>query len=126
MSTLWLFGLVAIAALLLGLLGYLTHVVAQRMNTGASRDALLELIDAGKLVVQDLEQRIKPALAAATADGKLSKADLYDLKNVAMEALKNQLSDQAQRILKKNGTDLPQAMSRAIESAVLETKAGTA
>jgi hypothetical protein len=115
---------VPIVSLVITLLfAFLTKVATERLKTGAAKDAALELTSAASTVVKSIEQTVKPALVQATVDGNLSGADLASLKSLAMKELREQFSDQGQRVLKQGGARVEEALSRAIEAQVHSLKA---
>lgn len=119
--------LIALAVLTLAsgivtaLLGWLAKSVNARMKSGAAKDAALEIIEVARVVVKNIEQTLKPRLLKESG-GKLTPTDIETLQDTAFLDMKDQVSDQAQRVLKANGTRVDHAMMRAVESAVIEVK----
>lgn len=108
------------------LMAWVARELTKRMKTGAARDVALELASVADVSVRYVAQRVRPALEARAADGKLSDADLEFLKQEAMAAAKDQLSTAALRLIESNSTRLEDVLGRAIEAAVLKEKQAAA
>lgn len=110
----------AALAIALALLGLITQMLNLRMKAGAGKDVALELVTQAKVVVNDINQRIKPQV---TGDGTITASAAKDLKTVAVAALKDQMSQAALTIIKSNSEKVEDVLGRAIESAVADAKA---
>lgn len=94
----------------------------ERLGAGAALDAAEEARLAVDTSVQHLFQTLRPELEAAAADGKLSKEDQRALLETAKKNAKEQLSEQAQAIIKSNGARIEDYLERLIEASVQKQK----
>lgn len=98
---------------------YALVLVQMRMKAGAAKDMAVELLIAAQIGVRSVEQVLKPVVLAAAKDGELSRSDYETLRNAAVKATIEQLSEHA----RKRVGEL--VIERAVEAQVLVTKPAT-
>lgn len=118
-----------IGALLMGVIGvafaYLTKLVGKTKELEHVASAMDELENVVTTVVGDLQQTIVENLKAASADGKLSQEDIYDLGKLLVMKVSEQLSDPASTTIKAAGIDMTEAIHSIAEAYIARIKRET-
>lgn len=115
-----------IGALLMGVIGvafaYLTKLVGKTKELEHVASAMDELENVVTTVVGDLQQTIVENLKAASADGKLSQEDIYDLGKLLVMKVKEQLSNPASTTIQAAGIDMTEAIHSIAEAYIARIK----
>lgn len=115
-----------IGAILMGVIGvafaYLTKLVGKSRQLEHIASAMEELERVVKNVVGDLQQTIVEGLKAASADGKLSDEEIYDLGKMLIMKVSEQLSDPASTTIKAAGIDMTEAIHSIAEAYIAKIK----
>lgn len=115
-----------IGALLMGVIGvamaYLTKLVGKTKELEHVSSAMDELESVVTTVVGDLQQTIVENLKAASADGKLSQEDIYDLGKLLVMKVKEQLSHPASTTIQAAGIDMTEAIHSIAEAYIAKIK----
>ena len=115
-----------IGALLMGVIGvafaYLTKLVGKTKELEHVASAMDELESVVTTVVGDLQQTIVENLKAASADGKLSQEDIYDLGKLLVMKVKEQLSNPASTTIQAAGIDMTEAIHSIAEAYIAKIK----
>lgn len=118
-----------IGALLMGVIGvafaYLTKLVGKTKELEHVASAMDELESVVTTVVGDLQQTIVENLKAASADGKLSQEDIYDLGKLLVMKVKEQLSNPASTTIQAAGIDMTEAIHSIAEAYIARIKRET-
>ena len=118
-----------IGALLMGVIGvafaYLTKLVGKTKELEHVASAMDELENVVTTVVGDLQQTIVENLKAASADGKLSQEDIYDLGKLLVMKVKEQLSNPASTTIQAAGIDMTEAIHSIAEAYIARIKRET-
>lgn len=118
-----------IGALLMGVIGvafaYLTKLVGKTRELEHVASAMDELENVVTTVVGDLQQTIVENLKAASADGKLSQEDIYDLGKLLVMKVTEQLSNPASTTIKAAGIDMTEAIHSIAEAYIARIKRET-
>lgn len=118
-----------IGALLMGVIGvafaYLTKLVGKTKELEHVASAMDELENVVTTVVGDLQQTIVENLKAASADGKLSQEDIYDLGKLLVMKVTEQLSNPASTTIKAAGIDMTEAIHSIAEAYIARIKRET-
>ena len=115
-----------IGALLMGVIGvafaYLTKLVGKTKELEHVASAMDELESVVTTVVGDLQQTIVENLKAASADGKLSQEDIYDLGKLLVMKVKEQPSHPASTTIQAAGIDMTEAIHSIAEAYIAKIK----
>lgn len=118
-----------IGAILMGIIGvafaYLTKLVGKTKELEHVASAMDELENVVTTVVGDLQQTIVENLKAASADGKLSQEDIYDLGKLLVMKVKEQLSNPASTTIQAAGIDMTEAIHSIAEAYIARIKRET-
>lgn len=101
---------------------WMTTQAAKRNELGSIAAATDEAVEAAQRVVTDLQQTVVGKLKDASADGKLTDAEIDQLKALLLEKALAQLSEPAKKILIAAGKDLCAIIQSAGEAMVLAIK----
>ncbi len=85
-------------------------------------DATNKALDVVSSVVMSIEQEEKQEILKAIEDGKLTRDELFKLKEVAYDRVERQLLPETREILKENVGDLTQYLMDLISQQVLLLK----
>lgn len=96
--------------------------IRKKTNNEAVENALTRISRTVRTVVDGLSQTMAAELRALSEDGKLTKEDAASLKNLAVEAVKNQIPYAIQQIVAGGVVSLDSFISDKIEQAVLDQK----
>jgi len=113
---------VLLVTLLMVLGVWLAIKFAKRDNLANIAAATKEAVDAAQRVVLELQQELVAGMKAASADGKLSKAEIDQLKALLVQKALAQMSQPAKRILEAAGTDLCGIIKSAGDGMILALK----
>jgi len=107
-------------------LGILGGQVLFRLKTKIGNDnikmALDQLSKITKTVVANLNQTVVAYIRSKTVDGKLSSADMREIKAKAIMLIKAQMQTEFLDLLAKNTIDVDGLISSEIEASVYELK----
>lgn len=84
--------------------------------------AMKELEKVVKTVVGDLQQTVVEGLKDASADGKLTQEEIYDLGQLLTEKTYEQLSDTAEDTIEAAGIDIEEAIHSFAEAYIARIK----
>ena len=115
---------VLLVTLLMVLGVWLAIKFAKRDNLANIAAATKEAVDAAQRVVLELQQDLVEGMKAASADGKLSKSEIEQLKSLLIQKALAQMSQPAKRILEAAGTDLCGIIQSAGKAMILAMKKG--
>ena len=99
-----------------------TKYVRTKTKNEAANDAISHICHTVKTTVAGLNQTMVPALQAAAADGKLTKADGEMLKNAAVQQVKYQIPAEVEKSAKLAVNSVNDLIDAKIEQAVGEQK----
>lgn len=105
---------------------YLTKLIGKSRKLEHIASAMEELERVVKNVVGDLQQTVVEGLKAASADGKLSDEDIYDLGRLLVRKTSEQLSNPAASTLKAAGIDIENMIHSIAEAYIERIKRGNA
>ena len=92
---------------LIGVLGtWLTTKLVKRTELKNISTATGEVVSAAQQTVLELQQTVVDQLKAASADGKLSKAEISDLGKLLLAGTKEKMSDTTINLLNAAGVDV--------------------
>lgn len=92
---------------LIGVLGaWLTAKIAKRAELSNISTATDEAIRAAQTTVLELQQTTVDKLKAASADGKLTKAEIAELGKMLIDGSMEKMSDAAKNVLNSAGVDI--------------------
>ena len=103
---------------------WLTTIIGKKtelMNINLAKD---EVIAAAEITVGELQQTTVEHLKAASADGKLTDAEIAALGKALVEGTINKLSEPAHRLLSAAGVDLLDLIHGAAEDWLNAVKKG--
>ena len=103
---------------------WLTSIIGKKtqlMNINIAKD---EVIAAAVITVGELQQTMVEHLKAASADGKLTDAEITALGKALVEGTINKLSTPAHNLLAAAGVDLLDLIHGAAEDWLTEMKSG--
>ena len=101
---------------------WLTAKIGRRQELASISAATEEAAEAAKRVVLELQQTAVEGMKAASADGKLSRAEVEQLGKLLLEKSLAQLSLPAKQVLEAAGKDVCAIIRSAGEAAVLAIK----
>ena len=101
---------------------WLTAKIGRRQELASISAATEEAAEAAKRVVLELQQTAVEGMKAASADGKLSRAEVEQLGKLLLEKSLAQLSLPAKQVLEAAGKDVCAIIRSAGEAAVLTIK----
>ena len=109
---------------LIGVLGtWLTTKLVKRAELKNISTATGEVVSAAQQTVLELQQTVVDQLKAASADGKLSKAEISDLGNLLLAGTKEKMSDTTINLLNAAGVDVDALIRGAGEAIINRIKA---
>lgn len=119
-----------ITAILLGTVSiafaYVGKWMGQTKKLETVAAAMSQLEDVVQNVVGELQQTMVEHLKAASADGKLSDEDIYDLGKLLVRKTSEQLSNPAASTLKAAGIDIENMIHSIAEAYIERIKRGNA
>lgn len=108
---------------LIGVLGaWLTAKIAKRAELSNISTATDEAIRAAQTTVLELQQTTVDKLKAASADGKLTKAEIAELGKMLIDGLMEKMSDAAKNVLNSAGVDITAIIKGAGEALIASMK----
>ena len=113
---------VLLIAMLMVLGVWLAIKFDKRDNLANIAAATQEAIKAAQRVVQELQQDLVEGMKAASADGKLSKSEIEQLKSLLIQKALAQMSQPAKQILQAAGADICGIIKSAGDATILALK----
>lgn len=108
---------------LIGVLGaWLTAKIAKRAELSNISTATDEAIRAAQTTVLELQQTTVDKLKAASADGKLTKAEIAELGKMLIDGSMEKMSDAAKKVLNSAGVDITAIIKGAGEALIASMK----
>ena len=108
---------------LIGVLGaWLTAKIAKRAELSNISTATDEAIRAAQTTVLELQQTTVDKLKAASADGKLTKAEIAELGKMLIDGSMEKMSDAAKNVLNSAGVDITAIIKGAGEALIASMK----
>lgn len=109
---------------LIGVLGtYLTSVLGKRQELANINEAQQEVIRLAKLTVDELQQTLVDGMKAASADGKLTDAEIRQLNQRLIDQTMEKLSLPSYALLEAAAVDVSALITGAGESWIQRIKA---
>lgn len=113
----------ALLLLLISLLGtWLTAKLAKRTELANITAATDEATRAAQQTVMELQQTVVDNLKEASADGKLTKEEITELKELLLEGAMDKMSDTAKNMLTAAGVDISAVIRGAGEAFIRQMK----
>ena len=101
---------------------WLTAKIGKYQELAAITAATEEVASAAQRTVLELQQTVVDGMKAASADGKLSRAETEQLGRLLLDKTLEQLSQPARQVLEAAGKDVCAIIRSAGEAAVLAIK----
>jgi len=115
-----------IGVILMGIVGIVFAYIGKWMGRNKKLEtvsAAMEQLEAVvKNVVGELQQTVVEGLKDASADGKLSQEEIYDLGKMLVMKVSEQLSDPASTTIKAAGIDMTEAIHSIAEAYIARIK----
>lgn len=113
----------ALLLMLISLLGtWLTAKLAKRTELANIAAATDEATRVAQQTVLELQQTVVDNLKAASADGKLTKEEIAELKELLLDGAMDKLSDTAKNMLTAAGVDISAIIRGAGEAFIRQMK----
>lgn len=113
----------ALLLMLISLLGtWLTAKLAKRTELANIAAATDEATRVAQQTVLELQQTVVDNLKAASADGKLTKEEVAELKELLLDGAMDKLSDTAKNMLTAAGVDISAVIRGAGEAFIRQMK----
>lgn len=113
----------ALLLMLVSLLGtWLTAKLAKRTELANIAAATDEATRVAQQTVMELQQTVVDNLKAASADGKLTKEEIAELKELLLDGAMDKLSDTAKNMLTAAGVDISAVIRGAGEAFIRQMK----
>ena len=113
----------ALLLMLISLLGtWLTAKLAKRTELANIAAATDEATRVARQTVLELQQTVVDNLKAASADGKLTKEEITELRELLLEGAMDKLSDTAKNMLTAAGVDISAVIRGAGEAFIRQMK----
>ena len=113
----------ALLLMLISLLGtWLTAKLAKRTELANIAAATDEATRVAQQTVLELQQTVVDNLKAARADGKLTKEEIAELKELLLDGAMDKLSDTAKNMLTAAGVDISAVIRGAGEAFIRQMK----
>ena len=113
----------ALLLMLISLLGtWLTAKLAKRAELANITAATDEATRAAQQTVLELQQTVVDNLKEASADGKLTKEEIAELKELLLDGAMDKLSDTAKNMLTAAGVDISAVIRGAGEAFIRQMK----
>lgn len=113
----------ALLLMLISLLGtWLTAKLAKRTELANIAAATDEATRVAQQTVMELQQTVVDNLKAASADGKLTKEEVAELKELLLDGAMDKLSDTAKNMLTAAGVDISAVIRGAGEAFIRQMK----
>lgn len=113
----------ALLLMLISLLGtWLTAKLAKRTELANIAAATDEATRVAQQTVLELQQTVVDNLKAANADGKLTKEEIAELKELLLDGAMDKLSDTAKNMLTAAGVDISAVIRGAGEAFIRQMK----
>ena len=113
----------ALLLMLISLLGtWLTAKLAKRTELANIAAATDEATRVAQQTVMELQQTVVDNLKAASADGKLTKEEIAELKELLLDVAMDKLSDTAKNMLTAAGVDISAVIRGAGEAFIRQMK----
>lgn len=108
---------------LIGVLGtWLTAKIGKREELKTIAAATAEAISAAQQTVQELQQTTVDRLKAASADGKLTSAEVAELGDMLLSGAMAKMSDASKNVLTAAGVDISAIIRGAGEALIGQMK----
>lgn len=115
--------LAALLLMLISLLGtWLTAKLAKRTELANIAAATDEATRVAQQTVMELQQTVVDNLKEASADGKLTKEEIAELKELLLDGAMDKLSDTAKNMLTAAGVDISAVIRGAGEAFIRQMK----
>lgn len=113
----------ALLLMLISLLGtWLTAKLAKRTELANIAAATDEATRVAQQTVLELQQTVVDNLKAASADGKLTKEEITELRGLLLDGAMDKLSDTAKNMLTAAGVDISAVIRGAGEAFIRQMK----
>ena len=113
----------ALLLMLISLLGtWLTAKLAKRTELANIAAATDEATRVAQQTVMELQQTVVDNLKAASADGKLTKEEIAELKELLLDGAMDKMSDTAKNMLTAAGVDISAIIRGAGEAFIRQMK----
>ena len=113
----------ALLLMLISLLGtWLTAKLAKRTELANIAAATDEATRVAQQTVLELQQTVVDNLKAASADGKLTKEEIAELKELLLDGAMDKMSDTAKNMLTAAGVDISAVIRGAGEAFIRQMK----
>lgn len=113
----------ALLLMLISLLGtWLTAKLAKRTELANIAAATDEATRVAQQTVLELQQTVVDNLKAASADGKLTKEEVAELRELLLDGAMDKLSDTAKNMLTAAGVDISAVIRGAGEAFIRQMK----
>ena len=113
----------ALLLMLISLLGtWLTAKLAKRTELANIAAATDEATRVAQQTVLELQQTVVDNLKAASADGKLTKEEVAELKELLLDGAMDKMSDTAKNMLTAAGVDISAVIRGAGEAFIRQMK----
>lgn len=113
----------ALLLMLISLLGtWLTAKLAKRTELANIAAATDEATRVAQQTVLELQQTVVDNLKAASADGKLTKEEITELRGLLLEGAMDKMSDTAKNMLTAAGVDISAVIRGAGEAFIRQMK----
>lgn len=113
----------ALLLMLISLLGtWLTAKLAKRTELANIAAATDEATRVAQQTVMELQQTVVDNLKAASADGKLTKEEVAELRGLLLEGAMDKMSDTAKNMLTAAGVDISAVIRGAGEAFIRQMK----
>ena len=113
----------ALLLMLISLLGtWLTAKLAKRTELANIAAATDEATRVAQQTVMELQQTVVDNLKAASADGKLTKEEIAELRELLLDGAMDKLSDTAKNMLTAAGVDISAVIRGAGEAFIRQMK----
>ena len=114
-----------VAITLIGVFGaWLVAQIGKTQKLNTINAAVGELTNAAEQTVLELQQTVVDGLKEASADGKLTQAEITDLGKKLLEGTLSKMSDSAVNVLKAANVDINAVITGAGEALIAKTRTG--
>ena len=105
---------------------WLLAQISKQQQLGTINAAVGELTNAAETTVWELQQTVVDALKEASADGKLTQAEITDLGKKLLEGTLAKMSESGIGVLKATNVDINAIVTGAGEALIAKIKEGNA
>lgn len=110
----------------MGLVTLLIVLLFQYLNKKLKNEKIIEALnrvkEVVKTVVADLNQTVVASMREQTADGKLTREEICEIKNIALRTVRQYIPSTAQQLAEIGVGSFNLYLTSLIEQAVLESK----